>query len=294
MVFTGGDPLKRPDLFLLLRRSVALGLRTNVSPSATPLLTRAVVREFKECGVVRMAISLDGPHATSHDAFRGVPHTFDCAVEALEEARDIGLDKQIQTTVTRRNMHRLDEIAAVVAKMKARMWSVFFLVVTGRALVGDDLTGEEYEQVFEKLHEISKWAPFEIKTTEAMHYRRYLARHREEPEQPDSQRTVWRTAGVSDGRGFVFVSHTGEVFQVGFYRSVPATCAPDRDRHLSQLGSVPDASRRRCPSRQMRDLRIPQAVRRFEVACYALTGNYLAALLSKTDLTGVDREPSYN
>jgi MoaA/NifB/PqqE/SkfB family radical SAM enzyme len=68
-------------------------------------------------------------------------------------------------------MHRLDEIAAVVGKMKARMWSVFFLVVTGRALAGDDLTDEEYEQVFEKLHEISKWAPFEVKATEAMHYR---------------------------------------------------------------------------------------------------------------------------
>src|SRR4029077_1278760 len=58
MVFTGGDPLKRPDLPLLLRRSVALGLRTNVSPSATPLLTREAIQEFKECGVTRMAISL--------------------------------------------------------------------------------------------------------------------------------------------------------------------------------------------------------------------------------------------
>jgi MoaA/NifB/PqqE/SkfB family radical SAM enzyme len=99
LMVTGGDPLTRPDLFLLLRRSVALGLRTNVSPSATPLLNRAIVREFKECGAARMAISLDGPDAASHDAFRVVPHTFDRAVEALEEARDIGLDTQIQTTV---------------------------------------------------------------------------------------------------------------------------------------------------------------------------------------------------
>src|SRR5262249_7836126 len=59
MVFTGGDPLKRPDLYSLLRRSVELGLRTNVSPSATPLLTRAAIQEFKNCGVARMAISLD-------------------------------------------------------------------------------------------------------------------------------------------------------------------------------------------------------------------------------------------
>jgi len=277
MVFTGGDPLKRPDLFLLLRRSVALGLRTNVSPSATPLLTRAVVREFKECEVARMAISLDGPDAASHDAFRGVPHTFDCAVEALEEAREIGLDTQIQTTVTRRNMHRLDEIAAVVAKMKARMWSVFFLVVTGRALAGDDLTGEEYEQVFEKLHEISKWAPFEIKTTEAMHYRRYLARHREEPEQPDSQRTVWRTAGVSDGRGFVFVSHTGEVFPSGFLPiyagNVRSGLLTDIYRNSVLFRTLRDADARhgKCGICEYRRLCGGSRAR-----AYALTGDYRA------------------
>src|SRR6478609_4392145 len=65
MVFTGGDPLKRPDLFPLIRRSVELGLRTNVSPSATPLLTPEVIREFKGSGLARMAISVDGPDADS-------------------------------------------------------------------------------------------------------------------------------------------------------------------------------------------------------------------------------------
>lgn len=218
MVFTGGDPLKRPDLSPLLRRSVALGLRTNVSPSATPLLTRRAIQDFKDCGVTRMAISLDGPNATQHDGFRGVPGTYDRAVEALEDARLIGLETQLQTTVTRRNMHSLDQIAEIAAAVDVRMWSVFFLVVTGRALAGDDLMAEEYEQVFEKLHEISQWAPFDVKTTEAMHYRRYLARRNKEEGGPvaQGQRTVWRTAGVSDGRGFVFISHTGEIYPSGF------------------------------------------------------------------------------
>jgi AdoMet-dependent heme synthase len=218
MVFTGGDPLKRPDLSLLLRRSVALGLRTNVSPSATPLLTRQAIQEFKDCGITRMAISLDGPNALSHDEFRGVAGTYDRAVEALEHARLIGLETQLQTTVTRRNMHSLDQIAQLAALVEVRMWSVFFLVVTGRALAGDDLTAEEYEQVFEKLYEISQWAPFDVKTTEAMHYRRYLAQRNKEKAVPagQAQRTVWRTAGVSDGRGFIFISHTGEIYPSGF------------------------------------------------------------------------------
>ena len=218
MVFTGGDPLKRPDLSLLLRRSVALGLRTNVSPSATPLLTRNAIQEFKDCGVQRMAISLDGPNAYSHDEFRGVTGTYDRAIEALEDARLVGLETQLQTTVTRRNMHSLDQIAQIAALAEVRMWSLFFLVVTGRALLGDDLMAEEYEQVFEKLYEISQWAAFDVKTTEAMHYRRYLARrNKEEATAPSgAQKAVWRTAGVSDGRGFIFISHTGEIYPSGF------------------------------------------------------------------------------
>src|SRR5579863_10725492 len=73
MVFTGGDPLKRPDIFELIRHSVGLGLRTNVTPSATPLLTASAIDKFKRCGVTRMAISVDGPDAETHDSFRGVP-----------------------------------------------------------------------------------------------------------------------------------------------------------------------------------------------------------------------------
>jgi len=73
MVFTGGDPLKRPDLYDLIGYAVKIGLRTNVTPSATPLLTGEVIEKFKEAGVSRMAISLDGPDAATHDEFRGIP-----------------------------------------------------------------------------------------------------------------------------------------------------------------------------------------------------------------------------
>ena len=220
MVFTGGDPLKRPDLFDLLRYSVRIGLRTNVTPSATPLLTEQAIDNFKAAGVMRMAISVDGPDAASHDDFRGVPGTFDRAMLALRHARDIGLDTQFQTTVTRRNMHRLREIADIVTEVRSKMWSLFFLIVTGRALAGDDLQAEEYERVFEFMYELSKTAPFGIKTTEAMHYRRYVAQRVKAEHgvtaNESAKNVAWRTAGVSDGKGFVFVSHTGEIFPAGF------------------------------------------------------------------------------
>ena len=220
MVFTGGDPLKRPDLYDLIRYSVKIGLRTNVTPSATPLLTKEAIDGFKAAGITRMAISLDGPDAASHDDFRGVPGTFDRAMFALEYARDIGLDTQLQTTVTQRNRARLPEMAQIAKDVRTRMWSLFFLIVTGRAGESDDLTAPEYEEVFEFMYELSKTAPFGVKTTEAMHYRRYVAQRIKAEhgvtENENAKGVAWRTAGVSDGKGFVFVSHQGEIFPSGF------------------------------------------------------------------------------
>ena len=221
MVFTGGDPLERPDLFQLIDRSVKLGLRTTVTPSATALLTPEALRSFQSAGVARVAISLDGPDAHSHDGFRQVPGSFDRTISALQEARRIGLATQVNTTVTRHNRARLDEIAGIVEQAGSRLWSVFFLVVTGRAADADDLDAEGYEEVFEFLVDLSKRVSFDIKTTEAQHYRRYVAQRRKT--ERSSGRTehlapgpIARQAGISDGKGFVFISHLGEIFPSGF------------------------------------------------------------------------------
>lgn len=221
LVLTGGDPLKRPDLFNIIQRSVALGLRTTVTPSATPLLTHAAVARFKDCGVSRMAVSLDGATKAAHDGFRGVDGSFARTLAALRSAARVGLETQINTTVTRHNMDSLAELAAMVDREKARLWSVFFLVITGRASASDDLTAGEYERVFDFLYRTSLTAPYDIKTTEAPHYRRYHAQQRKQagasaaPAAPGVS-AIQRHAGINDGKGLVFVSHTGEIFPSGF------------------------------------------------------------------------------
>jgi radical SAM protein len=236
MVFTGGDPLKRPDLFELLSYSVELGLRTTVTPSATPLLTAQSIDRFRQCGVARMALSLDGPDAQTHDAFRRVAGSFDRTVAGLEHARRAGLETQINTTVTRRIAGQLPRIAEIVAARGARLWSVFFLVLTGRALSEDDLTAEEYEEVFGLLYELSKTAPFEIKTTEAQHYRRYVAQRRKR--EPDAgpvramPTAIQRQAGINDGKGLVFISHTGEIYPSGF---LPVSAGNVRRESLAEV-----------------------------------------------------------
>ncbi len=282
MVFTGGDPLKRPDLFDLIRHSVDLGLRTNVTPSATPLLTASAIDRFKKSGVARMAISLDGPDAETHDSFRGVAGTFDRAMFALRHARDIGLDTQLQTTVTRRNLNKLAQVAERVAEVRGRMWSLFFLVVTGRAMADDDLTAQEYERVFKFLYDISKIAPFDVKTTEAMHYRRYVAQrqkaeHGSTTETANARGMVWRTAGVSDGKGFVFISHTGEIFPSGFLPVSAGNVQDDslvrvyRDSSLFRILRDTDMRQGKCGACEYQKICGGSRAR-----AYAITGNYLA------------------
>jgi radical SAM protein len=281
MVFTGGDPLKRPDLYELIRYSVKIGLRTNVTPSATPLLTAEAIEAFKAAGIARMAISLDGPDAATHDEFRGIPGTFDRAMFALRHARDIGLDTQLQTTVSRRNMGRLAEVAEIAKEVRTRMWSLFFLIVTGRAEEGDDLLAPEYEQVFEFMYELSKTAPFGVKTTEAMHYRRYVAQRIKAEhgaaENPNAKGVAWRTAGVSDGKGFVFVSHTGEIFPSGFFPvsggNVLDDSLTDVYRNSDLFLTLRDTSQRhgKCGICEYRNICGGSRSR-----AYALTGDYLA------------------
>jgi radical SAM protein len=281
MVFTGGDPLKRPDLYELLEYSANIGLRTNVTPSATPLLTTEAIDRFQAAGVSRMAISVDGHDAPSHDDFRGIPGTFDRAMLALRHARDIGLDTQFQTTVTRRNMAHLPAIAEIVREVRSKMWSLFFLIVTGRAAEGDDLLASEYEQVFEFMYDLSKTAPFGIKTTVAMHYRRYIAQRMKAEHGPaqneNAKGMAFRTAGVSDGKGFVFVSHTGEIFPSGFLPvsggNVLVNPLTDVYRNAALFKTLRDTTQREGKCGVCEYQKICGGSRS---RAYALTGDYLA------------------
>ncbi|HKE23984.1 MAG TPA: TIGR04053 family radical SAM/SPASM domain-containing protein [Bryobacteraceae bacterium] len=282
MVFTGGDPLKRPDLFALLEKSVGLGLRTTITPSATPLLNEDAIDRFRRCGVARMAISLDGPDASSHDGFRRVEGSFGQTLFGLDYARKVGLPTQINTTITRHNLHRLGEIAGLVCEYGARLWSVFFLVATGRASASLDLTAEEYEGVFRFLYGLSRTVPFDIKTTEAQHYRRYVAQQRKAEGLPGKRpwqtlEVIQRQSGINDGRGFVFISHTGEIHPSGFLPvsagNVRRNSLVDVYRNSALFRTLRDADnlRGKCGDCEFRNLCGGSRSRSF-----ALTGDYLA------------------
>ncbi len=221
LILTGGDPMKRPDIYELVRYGAQKGLKVGLSPSATPLLTGEAIRRLKEEGLSRMAISLDGSCPEIHDDFRKVPGSFERTVQAAETARSVGLGLQINTTVTRKNLEDLDRIFELLTHWKVELWSVFFLVTIGRAKADLQISAREFEQVFARLYRWSKIAEFDIKTTEAQHYRRYVLQQ-EGPQglvKGDGAGLKMGRApllGINDGKGFVFISHIGEVCPSGF------------------------------------------------------------------------------
>jgi radical SAM protein len=242
-VLTGGDPLKRPDIFELVEYASSIGVRISLTPSATPLLTKAAIQKLKDCGLARLAISLDGPTPAIHDAFRRVDGSYEWTLNAVRWAREIGLPVQINTTITRHNLQHLDAMIALLEQLDIVLWSVFFLVPTGRGSINDLISAEEFEQVFEKLHQISQRVKFDIKSTEAQHYRRFLLQRRTEDKRsgkpvspmlgmatPDGIGRAPRS--INDGKGFVFVSHLGEVFPSGF---LPISAGNVRAQSLAHL-----------------------------------------------------------
>ena len=302
-IFTGGDPLKRPDLYELIRYGAEKNVKIAVTPSATPLLTRDAIFKMKEAGVVRLGISLDGSSPEIHDVFRGLPGAWARTIQAVEWAAEAGLPIQVHSTISRHNAHDLDNLCALFEKLAIVMWNVFFLVPVGRGQLADLLSGEEFEQVFGKIYELSHRVSFQIKTTEAMHYRRYLLQHNleerkmghghpgghpvagaiaeYEPGAPkaDAQTRThgWATRRVNDGKGFMFISHTGNVYPSGFLPihagNIRETPLGDIYRNAPIFKALRDTSRLegKCGACEYKEICGGSRAR-----AYALTGDPLA------------------
>lgn len=239
-VLTGGDPLKRDDTYALIQYARMKGLEPSLTPSATPLLTEEAVTKMKQHGLGRMAVSLDASNAEEHDAFRRVEGSFDLTLRAIRQAAVERIPVQVNTTVTRRTVDDLPNMVALLEYLGITMWSVFFAVPTGRAKNSDLITAGEVEALFGFLFETSKRVPFSIRTTEAMHYRRYVLQHggamplgvHPHPDALDRNGAPRAPRGVNEAKGFVFVSHIGDVYPSGF---LPLKAGNVRQQRLGDI-----------------------------------------------------------
>ncbi len=226
LILTGGDPFKRSDVFDLIDHAVAVGLEVSITPSATPLVTRDAIIRLRDSGISRIAISIDGGNAETHDANRGVAGSFQRSLDILWAARELGVESQVNTTLTPENVGQIEAMADQIAGLGIALWSVFFLVPAGRAEKLGRLNSDQTEEVFNRLWNQSQIQPYMIKTTEAPHYRRFVMQNRvanskqaEDLDKDSSRRVI--PSGVNDGKGVMFVSHTGEIYPSGF---LPIKC----------------------------------------------------------------------
>jgi len=212
IILTGGEPLMREDIFKIIEYGSSLGLRLVMAINGT-LLNREKAERLKNSGIKRISISLDGKDRNSHDSFRGVQGSYEAVMKASSILKDIGLDFQINTTVTGLNVSDLDAIMGIVKKIGACAWHVFMLVPVGRGerFKGKELNATEYERCLEWFYEKETQEGLEIKVTCAPHYYRIVKQRGGVP----------TSAGCLAGKSFMFISHRGIVQPCG-YLEVPS------------------------------------------------------------------------
>lgn len=245
LVFTGGDPLRRQDLFGLLQHARERSIPFAVAPAVTDLLDVRQLERLATCGAASVSVSLDAATAATHDTIRGVPGSFDRTLKVIERLLELGVRVQVNTTVMRRNYRELPQLFRTLRQVGASVWEVFFLVQTGRGAQLDDLTPPEWESVANFLVEASRY-DLPIRAIEAPFVRRILRQRRPGKDAvcgPDplglcrtlhtlegepTRESSLRPTGTLDGDGTIFVAHDGTI-QPGGLMPVTLGRAPQDD-----------------------------------------------------------------
>ena len=191
IIWTGGEPMTRADLPDLVRQATARGIHSVLAPCGM-LVTEARLRTLKEAGVMACSFSLDGPDRATHDAFRGVDGAWDAVRAAMAVARRIGMPFQVNTVVRKGSLQTLDALYGQALAEGATRLDLFFLVPTGRGAL------------------ISSKVPDDAETEAVI---AWAAGKR-------TKLTCCPRAGTCiGGRGFAFLSHTGDLQTCGFVQT---------------------------------------------------------------------------
>ena len=202
LILSGGEPLLRPDIFLLAKHAVSHGLRVSLATNGT-LLTAEMVEKVASCGVSRVSISLDGSTPEKHDASRG-QGSYIQSMKGIENLRG-KVDFQINFTVTKRNAQEVRNIFDLAESLGAKAIHFFFLVPTGRGNEEDLISPEQQDELLRLIDLERSRRSIEVQVTCAPQFAR-IAR-------PGSGR---RSGGCLAGTSFVFVSRRGDVYPCGY------------------------------------------------------------------------------
>ncbi len=237
LVFSGGEPLLRPDIFTLMRyassRDVIVALATNGTLVDQPLAER-----IEKSGVDRVSISLDGADDVTHDTFRRLPGSFRSALDGARALRQAGVSLQINVTVAQHNVHQLDDMVRLAKELGADALHLFLLVPVGCGMeIAEDQTlrADAYEETLNWLYDTERREPgLQLRATCAPHYFRVVRQRQaaegvEEPAPPrqhgghpgegghgHQSALHASTRGCLAGTGVCFVSHSGKVYGCGY------------------------------------------------------------------------------
>ncbi|MEI8255247.1 MAG: radical SAM protein [Deltaproteobacteria bacterium] len=173
MVLAGGDPAKRADLEVLVAAGASAGMKMAVACAATPLMSNDRLASLALAGVTTIAISLDGPDAALHDA-RRYAGSFAHTLRIVGEARALGLELQIETTIGPHNYPAIEAIAQRAHAIGAAHWAVHVSVPRGREREDLAQEGDLLEHVLHHVAEIGERGYFEVRVTHAPHFRRIM------------------------------------------------------------------------------------------------------------------------
>ncbi len=221
LVLTGGEPLYRKDIFDIAVYAGSKDFRIALATNGT-LITREIADTIKKTGIARVSISFDGWDAASHDSFRGIKGSFDNALRGARFLKDAGVEFQINTTITRRNVERMDDILELAKKEGAKALHLFMLVPVGCGVEiadTDMISAEKYEEALNWFYDKSKITDMEFKATCAPHYYRIIRQRAHD----EGRKITFETDGMSAmtrgclaGSGVCFISHSGEVQPCGY------------------------------------------------------------------------------
>lgn len=229
ILFSGGEPLLRPDLLKLAQYATDKGMRAVISTNGT-LITREIAAKLKTIGLSYMGVSLDGLEKT-HDRFRGTKGAFEKAMEGIRNCRDAGIKVGIRFTVNKRNLADVPAMFDLLKKENIERLCFYHLVYTGRGskLREEDLTHEETRALLDLIAARTKemfdegLAP-EILTVDnhADGPYLYLKMKKENPARAkEVLELLEMNEGNSTGHGIGCVSWDGEVYPDQFWRNRP-------------------------------------------------------------------------
>lgn len=220
IILTGGEPLLREDIFGIAQYGTDQGLRMVMATNGT-LLDSHKALEAKQAGIQRISISLDGAGAETHDAFRQVEGAFDGALRGIEAAKLVGLEFQINSTITKVNIAELPALLDLAVNLGAAAHHIFLLVPTGRGKEMEDqeIPAEEYERTLNWFYDQTKRVNIQLKATCAPHYYRIMRQRAKEEGRTVDFETFGLdavTRGCLGGISFCFVSHEGQLSPCGY------------------------------------------------------------------------------